>query len=319
VCFKNVFSEGRPLRRVFFAGTLGAATAAVCYPGKASSTLKSAYHKLTSLGSDEKPDSKTKNVRLGENVDQFRSGETLMLEEVIIISEMVYDELKKWLHIDDIHLPDVMSICNEVVHEVFLGISEDFEIQTGGYVNTETPHASSDVVLHAKDVTQRVVQEVLDSINEDMEIQTGGVVTGLPTISLDSTVLAKEISVAVTKALERDVASGSTDHYLFSNPAGLSRVVCEEYTKRVDASIRSQVPTGKCHVIINSTSLAAKTAAEVKVAIDSLKNSRSVVVGSGRPVNISDSAQVFQNILDILHLCMVDCPNLFIIFFNPDY
>ena len=215
-----------------------------------------------------------------------------MLEEVIIVSEMVYDELKRWLHIDDIHLPDVKTICNEVVQEVLLGISEDFEIQTGGYVNVESPHASSDVVLHAKDVTQRVVKEVLDSINEDMEIQTGGAVSGVPTIALDSTVLAKDISTAVTKALERDVASGSTDQYLFSDPARLSLVVFEEYTKCVDASIRSQVPTGKCHVIINSTSLAAKTAAEVRVAIDSLKSSRSVVVGSARPGNASDSALV---------------------------
>ena len=269
---------------------MGTAAAAVCYPGKVSSAFKSAYNNLTS---DDKPaKSKPKKVQLGEDVDQFRSGETLMLEEAITLSEMVYEELKKRLHVDDIHLSDVMAICNEVVHEVFLAISEDFEIQTGGYVSAGEPHASSDVVLHAKDVTHRVVQEVLDSINEDMEIQTGGVVTGVQTIALDSTVLAKDISTAVTKALERDIASSSTDQYLFSSPAGLSRVVCEEYAKCVDAAIRSQVPTGKCHVIINSTSLAAKTAAEVKVVIDSLKNSRSVLLGPKRPESTSDSAQV---------------------------
>ena len=296
-----LYCKGRPLRRVFYAGTLGTATAAVCYPEKASSTAKSAYHKLASLVSGgDKAGTKAQKVKFDEKVDQFRSGETLMLEEVIILSEMVYDELLKWIRVDEVHLPDVMAICNEVVREVFLGISEDFEVQTGGYVHADEPreeshagpNASSDVVLHAKDVTQRVVQEVLDSINEDLEIQTGGVVSGIPTIALNSSIIAKDISTAVTKALERDIASASTEHYLFSSPAGLSRVVCEEYAKCVDAAIRAQVPTGKCHVIINSTSLAAKTAAEVKVAIDSLKNSRSVVLGSGRPVETSDSHKV---------------------------
>lgn len=147
-------------------------------------------------------------------------------------------------------------------------------------------------MLNARDVTQRVVQEVLDSINEDMAIQTGGAVDGLPSISLDSSLIAKDISTAVAKALKQDVGSASSDLYLFANPAELSRVVCEEYTKCVDAAIRRHVPTGKVHVIIDSTSMAAKTAAEVKVAIDSLKNSRAVVVASDRPGNTSDSGQV---------------------------
>ena len=239
-----------------------------------------------------KPDDQKKKIQLDENVDQFRSGETLLLEEAIILGEMVYDELLKQMHVNELHFSDIMAICNEVVHEVFLGISEDFEIQTGGYVNAERPNADSDVVLNAKDVTQRVVQEVLDSINEDIEIQTGGVVTGVPTIALDANAVAKDISGAVTKALERDIASGSTNEYLFSNPEELSRTVCEEYTKRVDAAIRAVVPKGRCHVIINSTALAAKTAAELKVAIDSLSNSRSVVVNSGRSVRTSDSGKV---------------------------
>lgn len=226
-----------------------------------------------------------------------------MLEEAIILGEMVYDELRKGIHADEIHLPDVVAICHEVVREVFLGISEDFEIQTGGYVGADRPsagpastesHAGTDVVLHAKDVTQRVVKEVLDSINEDMEVQTGGVATGAPTIALGSTFLAKEISTVVSNVLKRDIASedAGQQEYLFSNPTRLSRVVCEEYTKCVDAAIRAQVPTGKCHVIINSASLAAKTAAEIKVAIDGLKNSRSVLVSSSRPVNTSDSGEV---------------------------
>ncbi|XP_028405203.1 uncharacterized protein LOC114527695 [Dendronephthya gigantea] len=301
----------RPLRRVFFAGTLGAATAAVCYPAKASSVIKSGYNRFTSIMTDSKSDSTRAKVKFDDNVDQFRSGETLMLEEAFILGEMVYEELQKKIHGDEIHLPDVMAICHEVVREVFLGISEDFEIQTGGYVGADRPrteptgtepHAGSDVVLYAKDVTRRVVQEVLDSINEDIEIQTGGVVTGAPTIALDSTILAKEISIVVSNVLKRDIASEEADQqdYLFSSPTRLSAVVCEEYTKCVDAAIRAQVPTGKCHVIINSASLAAKTAAEIKVAIDGLKNSRSVVVSSSRPVNTSDSGKVVDEVASSL-------------------
>lgn len=87
---------------------------AICYPEKAAATATLVYCKLVGGGES------TPKVKFDDNVDRFRSGETLMFEEVIILSEMVYEELLKRIQVKEVHLPDVMTICNEVVREVDL-------------------------------------------------------------------------------------------------------------------------------------------------------------------------------------------------------
>ena len=225
-----------------------------------------------------------------------------MLEEAIILSQLVYDELRKQIQVEDVHLPEFKAICKEVVDEILLGINEDFEVQTGGFVAGKhvpgTAHEPYDVLLRAQDITKRVVQEVLDSIDEDMDIQTGGVHRGVPTIALDSSVLAKDITVRVTKCLEDDVLSSSPGQqsFLFSDADRLEAIVSDEYLKCVEAAISAQVNSRRCHVILNSTALARKTGAELRDAIEKLKKRRPSYLASERPVKISDSRAVSERV-----------------------
>lgn len=296
----------RPLRRVFFSGGLGIATAAVCYPNRTASTAKDAYHKLSALFQDNKGDDRpgASRVEYEERpADAFRTGETLLLEEAIVLTDLLVQELIKRVHVEDIHLPDFKTVCKEVVEEILLGISEDFEVKTGGFVggkhvSVDDAHTPYDVLLRTQDITKRALQEVLDSIDEDMDIKTGGAHSWAPTIALDSTVLAKDLSARLTKILDEDLGSNDAGQqpYLFSDPDEMTTVISEEYVKCVEAAISAQVKTGRCHVILNSTSLAAKTGAELREAIENLKERRSADLASGRPVKISDSRVVSERV-----------------------
>ena len=288
---------------MFYAGGLGTAAAAVCFPNRATSTAKAAYHKLSSLFQDYKND--RDRVRYEERPpDAMRAGETLLLEESIILCDMLVEELIERIDVHEVHLPDIETACKEIVEEILLGINEDFEIQTGGYVGGkhvaggDAPAPPYDVLLRAQDITKRAVQEVLDSIDEDMDIQTGGAHSRVPTIGLDSTVLAKDLASRVAKVLEDDLGTSDVGQrsYLFSDPDDMATVVSDEYVKCVEAAIGAQVKTGRCHVILNSTSLAAKTGAELRVAIEKLKKDRASDLVSARPVKISDSRVVSERV-----------------------
>ena len=288
---------------MFYAGALGTAAAAVCYPNRATSIAKAAYDKLSSLFQDYKND----RGRVGYEErppDSLRTGETLLLEESIILCDMLVEELIERIDVHEVHLPDFKTVCKEIIEEILLGINEDFEIQTGGYVGGKhvsggNAHALPyDVLLRAQDITKRAVQEVLDSIDEDMDIQTGGAHSRVPTIGLDSTVLAKDLASRVAKVLEDDLGTSDVGQrsYLFSDPDDMAAVVSDEYVKCVEAAIGAQVKTGRCHVILNSTSLAAKTGAELRVTIEKLKKDRAADLASGRPVKISDSRVVSERV-----------------------
>ena len=229
--------------------------------------------------------------------DPLRSGETLLFEEAIALGEMVYDDLRERVHVEEMHVADLMDVCKDVVQEILLGISEDFEIQTGGFVggDHEAREASS-ILINAQEITKQAVQEILDAINEDMDIQTGGVHSEVPTVALDSTVLAKDIANNVTKTLYSDLLAIDQQSYYFADPERLAKLVNDEYVKCVEAAISAQVKSERCHVLLNSPSIAAKTGVELRPAINELKKRRAADIIPSRPVKVSDARVVTEHV-----------------------
>ena len=169
------------------------------------------------------------------------------------IADAVIDEVSEALHGRGVVVNELEHMAQVTMKEILDGVSEDIEIQTGGWSAREhKPHA----VLDGKTLVRRIADEVLQAIEEDMNIQTGGKLERKRDLYFDSTRLAKNIVDSVMNEVTRDVKEGETSTpYLFSVPKELGDLAQKEFQKSIDqAAIGIGRNVSRVHVDVEALS-----------------------------------------------------------------
>ena len=169
------------------------------------------------------------------------------------LADAVIDEVSEALHGRGVVVHELDHMAHATMKEILAGVSEDIEIQTGGWVGREhKPHA----VLDGKTLVRRIANEVLQAIEEDMNIQTGGKLERKRDLYFDSERLARNIVDSVMGEVDRDIKkTGASTPYLFSVPKELGEFALKEFQKTVDqAAIGVGRNVGRVHVDVEALS-----------------------------------------------------------------
>ena len=210
------------------------------------------------------------------------------------VAEAVIDEVSEALHGRGVVVHELENMAQVTMKEIFEGVSEDIEIQTGGWVGREhKPHA----VLNGRELVRRIAQEVLEAIEEDMNIQTGGKLERKRDLYFDSGRLAKSIVDSVMDEVDRDTkeAEASTP-YLFSVPKELGELAMKELQNNIDkAAIGIGRNVGRVHVDVDA--LAEEIGKQLKDRIEEhYIRANSVGEIRGREVAIVDFGEIRKSV-----------------------
>ena len=169
------------------------------------------------------------------------------------IAEAVIQEVSEALHGRGVIIYELDHLAHVTMKEILDGVSEDIQIQTGGWAGREhKPHA----VLSGEELVRRVANEVLQAIEEDMNIQTGGKLERKRDLYFNSGQLAKNIVDSVMGEVERDVKEPQTSSpYLFSVPEDLTKLALKKLQDDIDqAAIGVGRNVGQVHVDVDALS-----------------------------------------------------------------
>ena len=169
------------------------------------------------------------------------------------IADAVIEEVSEALHGRGVMVHELDHMAHVTMKEILDGVSEDIEIQTGGWVGREhKPHA----VLDGKTLVRRIADEVLQAIEEDMNIQTGGKLERKRDLYFDSERLAKNIVDSVMREVDRDIKeTGASTPYLFSVPKKLGEFALKEFQNNIDqAAMGIGRNVGRVHVDVEAFS-----------------------------------------------------------------
>lgn len=169
------------------------------------------------------------------------------------IADAIIEEVSEALHARGVVVHELDHMAHETMKEILAGVSEDIEIQTGGWAGREhKPHA----VLDGKSLVRRIADEVLQAIEEDMNIQTGGKLERKRDLYFDSERLAKNIVDSVMAEVNRDIKeTGASTPYLFSDTKELGQLALKELQNNIDqAAIGIGRNVGRVHVDVDALS-----------------------------------------------------------------
>lgn len=157
------------------------------------------------------------------------------------------------LHGRGVAIHELDRMAHVAMKEVLEGISEDIEIQTGGWVGREHKHHA---VLDGRSLIRKIADEVLQAIEEDMNVQTGGSLERKRDLYFDTPRLAKKIAASVMGDVERDIKkTGTSAPYLLSDPQKLSELAMKELQNNIDqASIGIGRNVGRVHLDVDALS-----------------------------------------------------------------
>lgn len=216
--------EGRPLRRVFFASTMGMATAAACYPQQAIEKANLSYGKVLSFFTDWKSNSDSEQLHKHVNL----SGLPDTVDDEQKPKEKSPEKMKETdvggefhvRHILVLKFYDVEIFCffslPSYHHFFFHSGMRDSDNFIPGYeyiasaIIDELSNAVKGwgvAVEELENMAHVILKEIMAGINEDINIQTGGWVgqEHKPQVVLDGKDLVRRIANEVLEAIEADM------------------------------------------------------------------------------------------------------------------
>ncbi len=169
------------------------------------------------------------------------------------VADAVIDEVSEALHGRGVVVHELDHLAHVTMKDILDGVSEDIEIQTGGWVGREHKHHA---VLDGRTLVRKIADEVLQAIEEDMNIQTGGRLERKRDLYFDSGRLTKNIVDSLMEQVDQDIKeTGKSKPYLFSDPKELGMLAMKELQEDIDrAAIGIGRNVGRVHIDVDALS-----------------------------------------------------------------